>query len=93
MAGLLRTDSYSAVFNHRRTNSLMKLLDETMFGNPVIGSDSGLTVIVKLEDGTIGAEGFSINLSPGFHDEDIDMRNRPEEIWEEFFRQSTLDEV
>lgn len=71
----------------------MKLLHETMFGNPVIMSDSGLTVIVKLEDGTIGAEGYSIHLTPGRHDEDINMRNKPEEVWEEFFRQSTQENV
>lgn len=71
----------------------MILLDETMFGNPVLRSDSGLTVIVKLKDGAIGAEGFCKNLSSGRDNEDLDMRARPKEIWEEFFQQSTLDEV
>jgi len=71
----------------------MKLLDETMFGNPMFKSDSGLTIIIKRDDGVIGAEGFSMNLIPQFHAEDIDMRNRPEEIWEEFFQQTTPGDV
>lgn len=75
------------------TNTIMKLSEDILFGNPVLVSDSGKTWIVKLEDGTIGAEGYSIMLYPDRHAEDIDMRNRPEEIYEEFFRQpTTLDE-
>jgi len=70
----------------------MILLDETIFGNPVLRSDSGLTVIVK-KDGIVGAEGFSKMLYPNRDAEDLDMRARPKEIWEEFFKQTILDEL
>jgi hypothetical protein len=71
----------------------MKLSEEIMWGNPILVSDGGHTFIVKRWDGKIGFEGFDIHLSPEFHAEDIDMRKRPEEIWEEFFRQSSPDGV
>ncbi|MHA2064624.1 MAG: hypothetical protein ACXABY_09640 [Candidatus Thorarchaeota archaeon] len=72
----------------------MKLSEEndTMFGNRYLISDHGYATLVKLEDGTIGCEGFSIARA-GLTQEERDMHDKPEEMWEEFFRQqSTLDE-
>lgn len=73
----------------------MKLSDknDTLFGNHYLISDSGMTILVKLKDGTIGAEGFSRMLYRPSHAEDLDMREKPEEMWEKFFQQSTLDDV
>lgn len=72
----------------------MKLSEEndTLFGNRYLISDHGYAVLVKLEDGTIGCEGYSIARG-GLTDEERDMYDKPEEMWEEFFRQPTPDVV
>ncbi len=68
----------------------MKLDEDTLFGNPVIVSDRGYQWLVKLPDGTIGCEGYSIARG-GLTQEERDMQDKPKEMWEEFFQQSTQD--
>lgn len=52
-------------------------------------SDSGHTVLFKRKDGSIDGWQHSLGSLP---QEDRDMFARPEEIWEEFFRQQAAQE-
>lgn len=77
----------------RTYHYIMKLAEGAKIeGNPVLVSDHGYAWIIKLKDGTIGCEGYSI-ARQSLTDEERDMYDKPKEIYEEFFRQQTQDDV
>ncbi len=70
----------------------MKLLDYKLWGNPVLSSDRGRISIEK-KDGIVGYTGYVTPSMIGLTEEEQNMVNKPKEMWVEFFRQQTQDDV
>lgn len=73
--------------SYRARHIIMKLTED---GGLL--SDSGHTFLLRVKDGRVACAQHSIALN-WLTEEDKDMSNKPEEIWEKFFRQPTQDVI